>query len=247
MAQSRRQDENTCCCSHGVAEFTYVRSTFLYLVPILTGRWLLEYDSATFASYINTLQRQHFKAEKMSVGPGRHVHDWFNAKAAALLVEASQTRVSRKSLTLDTETPEETERSAATSTDNFEEDEMALRDAEDIQRNNDESDVMDAIATQTQTIPQSQRPAEDAEDEDNGDDLQEVSEVAPPVFRPLAFAMEDNLEASVKRRLRKDHEVVLEEQPKWALLAKVLKEVEDTIARVTESHAGESTSCTVSI
>jgi DNA excision repair protein ERCC-4 len=212
----------------------------LQVKQTLTSRWLLEYDSATFASYINTLQRQHFKAEKMSVGPGRHVHDWFNAKAAALLVEASQTRVSRRSLTLDSETPADAEGSAAVSADNFDEDEMALRDAEDAQRNNDESDVMDAIATQTQTIPQSQRPVEDAEqDEEDGDDLQEVSDTAPPVFRPLAFAMEDNLEASVKRRLRKNHEVVLEEQPKWALLAKVLKEIEDTIARVTDSHAGE--------
>jgi len=151
-------------------------------------------------------------------------------------------RVSRKSLTLDreTETADNDQGSAAPSGENFDDDEMALRDAEDMQRNNDESDVMDTIATQTQTIPQSQRPVEEEVDEEDGDELQEVSETAPPVFRPLAFAMEDNLEASVKRRLRKDHEVVLEEQPKWALLAKVLKEIEDTIARVTESHAGES-------
>jgi len=177
----------------------------------------------------------------MSIGPGRHVHDWFNAKAAALLVEASQKRVSRKSLTLDSEATEDGEGSTVPTIDNFDEDEMALRDAEDTERNNEESDVMDAIATQTQTIPQSQRiPDDDDQDEEDGDELQEVSEVAPPVFRPLAFAMEDNLEASVRRRLRKDHEVVLEEQPKWALLAKVLKEVEDTIARVTESHAGKS-------
>jgi len=182
----------------------------------------------------------------MSVGPGRHVHDWFNAKAAATLVEASQTRVSRRSLALDSETAEETNNAAAGSTDDFDEDEMALRDAEDMQRNNDESDVMDTIATQTQTIPQSQRPSQDEEeDAEDEDDLQEVSETAPPVFRPLAFATDDNLEASVKRRLRKDHEVVLEEQPKWALLAKVLKEIEDTIARVTESHAGESADCRI--
>jgi DNA excision repair protein ERCC-4 len=159
-----------------------------------------------------------------------------------MLVEASQLRVSRRSLTLDRE-PEDADDnggSVAASMENFDDDEMALRDAEDMQRNNDESDVMDTIATQTQTIPQSQRPVEeDAGDEDDGDELLEVSDIAPPVFRPLAFATEDNLEASVKRRLRKNHEVVLEEQPKWALLAKVLKEIEDTIARVTESHAGE--------
>jgi DNA excision repair protein ERCC-4 len=159
-----------------------------------------------------------------------------------MLVEASQLRVSRRSLTLDRE-PEDAddnEGSVAPSAENFDDDEMALRDAEDMQRNNDESDVMDTIATQTQTIPQSQRPVEEVTgDEDDGDELLEVSDIAPPVFRPLAFATEDNLEASVKRRLRKNHEVVLEEQPKWALLAKVLKEIEDTIARVTESHAGE--------
>ena len=159
-------------------------------------------------------------------------------------------RVSRKSLTLDreTETADDDESTPAGSVENFDDDEMALRDAEDMQRNNDESDVMDTIATQTQRIPQSQRPVEeDAGDEEDGDELQEVSETAPPVFRPLAFAMEDNLEASVKRRLRKDHEVVLEEQPKWALLAKVLKEIEDTIARVTESHAGEYVSWGITI
>lgn len=209
------------------------------------SRWLLEYDSATFASYINTLQRQHFLAEKRSIGPARHIHDWFNAKAAATLVEASQSRVSRRSLTLDSETepePEAEARNGSVTRDDFAEDEMALRDAEDIQRDNDESGVMDTISTQTQTIPQSQRPVDDdaiVEVDEDGEEMQEISEVAPPVFRPLAFAVEDNLEASVKRRLRKKHEVVLEEQPKWALLATILKEIEDTIARVTESHAGE--------
>jgi DNA excision repair protein ERCC-4 len=207
------------------------------------SRWLLEYDSATFASYINTLQRQHFLAEKRSIGPARHIHDWFNAKAAATLVEASQSRVSRRSLTLDSESePEAEARNGSVARDDFAEDEMALRDAEDIQRDNDESGVMDTISTQTQTIPQSQRPVDDdaiVEVDEDGEEMQEISEVAPPVFRPLAFAVEDNLEASVKRRLRKNHEVVLEEQPKWALLATILKEIEDTIARVTESHAGE--------
>jgi DNA excision repair protein ERCC-4 len=180
----------------------------------------------------------------MSVGPGRHVHDWFNAKAAATLVEASQSRVSRRSLTLDTGSEGDVEVNNDRATrDDFAEDEMALRDAEDMQRDNDESGVMDTISTQTQTIPQSQRVADEdpeVEVDDDGEELQEVSEVAPPVFRPLAFAQQDNLEASVKRRLRKNHEVVLEEQPKWALLATILKEIEDTIARVTESHAGKS-------
>jgi DNA excision repair protein ERCC-4 len=172
------------------------------------------------------------------------VHDWFNAKAAATLVEASQSRVSRRSLTLDTESEGDVEVNNDRATrDDFAEDEMALRDAEDMQRDNDESGVMDTISTQTQTIPQSQRVADEdpeVEVDDDGEELQEVSEVAPPVFRPLAFAQQDNLEASVKRRLRKNHEVVLEEQPKWALLATILKEIEDTIARVTESHAGKS-------
>lgn len=180
----------------------------------------------------------------MSVGPGRHVHDWFNAKAAATLVEASQSRVSRRSLTMDTDSEAESEAANDRATrDDFAEDEMALRDAEDMQRDDDESGVMDTISTQTQTIPQSQRVADEdpeAEGDDDGEELQEVSEVAPPVFRPLAFAQQDNLEASVKRRLRKNHEVVLEEQPKWALLATILKEIEDTIARVTDSHAGKS-------
>lgn len=213
------------------------------------SRWLLEYDSATFASYINTLQRQHFKAEKMSTGPGRHVHDWFNAKASALLVEASQARISKKSLTMDNESGPELRRREAGSevsdTNEFEEDEMAMRDAEIVQQTNDENenDVMETFATQTQTIPQSQRSADDVlelVDDEEQDGLQEVSEVPPPVFRPLAFGLEDDLETSVQRRLRKGHEAVLEEQPKWALLAKVLKEVEDTITRVSESHSGES-------
>lgn len=211
--------------------------------------WLLEYDSATFASYINTLQRQHFKAEKNTMGPARHVHDWFNAKAAALLVEASQSRVSRRSLTMDNEPgPELARREAGTErgrTNEFEEDEMAMREAEAIQLSNDEVDVMETIATQTQTVPANVNPERDEfENNDNDqdeDDLQEVQEDAPPpVFRPLTFGTEDDLATSVQRRIRKNHDVVLEEQPKWALLAKVLKEVEDTITRVSDSHAGMS-------
>lgn len=207
-------------------------------------RWLLEYDSATFASYINTLQRQHFQAERIP-GLGRHVHDWFNAKASALLVEASQSRVSKKSLvmTMDNEPgPELRRREAGT---DYEDDESAMRDIESLPNDDDEFDIMDTIATQTQTVPQSQSVRDDGmeeggEDEDDDEGLREVSEDAHPVFRPLSFGLEDNLEMSVKRRIRKGHEVVLEEQPKWALLAKVLKEVEDTITRVSETHAGES-------
>lgn len=205
------------------------------------SRWLLEYDSATFASYINTLQRQHFQAEKIP-GVGRHVHDWFNAKASALLVEASQSRVSRKSLTMTMDNepgPELRRREAGT---DYEDDESAMRDMPALPNDDDEFDVMDTIATQTQTMPQSQSVRDDGLDEDDESDqdgdLREVTDEAPPVFRPLAFGLEDNLETSVQRRIRKGHEVVLEEQPKWALLAKVLKEVEDTITRVSESHAG---------
>ena len=197
------------------------------------------------------------------------MHDWFNAKAAALLVEASQLRVSKKSLTMDN-TPEperppvNTEDPAQGGVDvprnEFEEDEAALADVDDSQQNDsrmrdeDESDendlnVMETFATQTQTIRQSDDNDALNGDEDDDDDLVAVGEdeepngqstiTAPPVFRPLTFDQDEMLQASVKRRLRKGHEAVLEEQPKWSLLAKVLKEIEDTIARVQESHAGQ--------
>ena len=116
----------------------------------------------------------------------------------------------------------------------------------------DENDinVMETFATQTQTIQQSIDDPSDGDDEDDDDDLVAVGEdegsieqssiTAPPVFRPLKFDQDEMLESSVKRRLRKGHEAVLEEQPKWSLLAKVLKEIEDTIVRVQESHAGSS-------
>lgn len=124
----------------------------------------------------------------------------------------------------------------------YEDDESAMREMGYPPNDEDEFDVMDTIATQTQTVPQSQTAREDEEDDDDDEDggLREVTDDAPPVFRPLAFGLEDNLETSVQRRIRKGHEVVLEEQPKWALLAKVLKEVEDTITRVSETHAGKS-------
>ena len=134
--------------------------------------------------------------------------------------------------------PELRRREAGT---DYEDDEDAMRDVEALPQDDEEYDIMDTIATQTQTVPQSQAVRDDdGEDEDGEDEgLREVSGEAPPVFRPLAFGLEDNLETSVQRRIRKGHEVVLEEQPKWALLAKVLKEVEDTITRVSETHAGE--------
>jgi len=221
--------------------------------------WLLEYDSATFASYINTLQRQHFRAEKLTSGPGRHMHDWFNAKAASLLVEASQGRVSRQSLIMDNEPDiEDIHRERAEpngingGVDEFADDMSALHDAEELQgaanggvplpMDDDEIAVMETFATQTQTVRQ-ERSNGDAEtdvvdDEEDEDSLREVTTEAPPVFRPLTFSGAEDLTASVKRRLRKGHEAVLEEQPKWSLLAKILKEIENTIARVAETHAG---------
>ena len=148
----------------------------------------------------------------------------------------------------------------------FEDDEAALRDVEVGQvnegngsetREEEEADldVMEAFATQTQVMPP------DVPDEDEDEPMVEVDPdesplqtidggggdgsgsgdvLAPPVFRPTEFSIqEENLARSVKKRLRKGHEAVLEEQPKWSLLAKVLKEIEDTIARVSETHAGE--------
>ncbi|KAK4688167.1 DNA excision repair protein ERCC-4, partial [Tremellales sp. Uapishka_1] len=191
--------------------------------------WLLEYDSATFASYINTLQRQHFKAEKLPSGPGRHLHDWFNAKAAAILVEASQARVSRKALTIDEppieeEMPMDDGQELAETAAEFADDEAA-----------EDEHIMETFATQTQTVQPVQQ--EDEDGADGEETLREVASDAPPVFRPIMFSLDEDLTTRVARRLRKGHEVVLEEQPKWSLLARVLKEIEDTIARVSTSHA----------
>lgn len=225
--------------------------------------WLLEYDSATFASYINGLQRQHFISEKLSTGASRHMHDWFNAKAAALLVEASQARISKRKAVMDND-PELDARPAETGgvtggppgedSSEWAADEEALRDAmldEHMAMDGaivEDEEVMEAFAQGTQLMPSTQRamPDErndgdspDNEGDDNGDELRQVQEDAPPVFRPLVFQAEPDLSGSVQRRLRKGHEAVLEELPKWGLLARVLKEVEDTIVRVSESHAGE--------
>ncbi len=225
------------------------------------SRWLLEYDSATFASYINTLQRQHFQAEKLTTGPGRHMHDWFNAKSASLLVEASQARVSRQALTMDNEPDEHSrtrnrQKSNGTTgvVDDYSEDMLALDEAEAQQSateadgseamQDDELTVMEAFATQTQTVRHDWSNGDsinqEIQEENSEDTLREVMADAPPVFRPLAFSPAEDLTVSVKRRLRKGYEAILEEQPKWSLLAKVLKEIEDTIARVAETHAGEN-------
>ncbi|KIR25849.1 DNA excision repair protein ERCC-4 [Cryptococcus deuterogattii 99/473] len=230
--------------------------------------WLLEYDSATFASYINTLQRQHFQAEKLITGAGRHIHDWFNAKAASQLVEASQARVSRRKMVMDNSPgPEEDadRRDADVGRDDgvdFQEEEFgleeeALREQEELaerQRrgiteivpDDDEEEIMEIFATQTQTLPQHRRP-EDAnndleqesmtQDENADETLRSAEGVLPPVFRPVMLSVRDDLGRSVERRLKKGHEAVLEEQPKWSVLAKVLKEIEDTIATVQVSHA----------
>lgn len=144
---------------------------------------------------------------------------------------------------MDNEEETEDERQGSRRQSEFAEDEEAMRDAEAVETIAEEEELMEAFATQTQTVTPSQH-VEEAEEED---DLQEVSASdAPPVFRPLTFSMEENLEASVKRRLQKGYEAVLEEQPKWSLLAKVLKEIEDTIARVSETHAGEAISASQS-
>ncbi|WVQ73869.1 hypothetical protein IAR50_003450 [Cryptococcus sp. DSM 104548] len=229
--------------------------------------WLLEYDSATFASYINTLQRQHYNAERMTTGPARHVHDWFNAKAAATLVEASQGRLSRKKLEMDNN-PQEEEAADGRGAGlgrgqgvdfaegEFEEEEAVMReeerrererqDRDSVMRDDNEKEIMEVFATQTQVVPPS-RSNRDVngdeeqpmmEDDENADEtLRSAEGPPPPVFRPVMVGGQDDLSASVKKRLRKGHEAVLEEQPKWSVLAKVLKEIEDTIARVSETHA----------
>ena len=150
------------------------------------------------------------------------MHDWFNAKSASLLVEASQARVSRKALIMDNEPDTEPrirengEMSGVYGgVDDFEDDAAALRDVEDRQRTGSlgepivtdasEIEVMETFATQTQTVRQIRD--EDDEDEivaEEGEEtLREVTADAPPVFRPLVFSATEDLTASVKRRLRK--------------------------------------------
>jgi hypothetical protein len=187
-----------------------------------------------------------------------------------MLVEASQARISRKRIVMDNEPdperdypdeghwgPERGDSGPHSLGREHEDDLEALREMETRGRGTDREeeedlDVMEAFATQTQVVPQT-RPrdtgAQETEGDEDDEEMREVGEdeavqsaavIPPPVFRPLHFDIEENLTRSVEKRMRKGHEPVLEEQPKWSLLAKVLKEIEDTIARVSESHAGES-------
>jgi DNA excision repair protein ERCC-4 len=173
-----------------------------------------------------------------------------------MLVEASQLRVSRQKIliegTASTLIPDgEHHRESNTTTngqteiDEFADEMEAVRELEDRRDapmggqpilDDDNDDIMEVIATQAEPVPQNFRGEPAAEDED--DVLQEMPSTAPPVFRPVLFSRDTDLKSRVSGRLRKNHEEVLEEQPKWALLAKVLKEIEDTIARVSESHSG---------
>ena len=184
------------------------------------------------------------------------MHDWFNAKAATLLVEASQARVSRFEITMDNHEdasawngtrPEQVDIAHGgvdRPNGEFQDDEDALHDLETPFNGDAEDDeIMETIATQTQTVPQhrdADAAHENGHDADGGEDdegLHEVEDTAPPVFRTMRLPFEERLGDTVKRRLRKNHVPILEEQPKWALLAKVLKEIEDTIARAQQTHA----------
>lgn len=215
--------------------------------------WLLEYDCATFAAYINTLQRQHFLAQKKTSGPGQYLHDWFNAKAAAKLVEGSQLRVSQVQVTVEetASTPIPDGIVRRDPSEEHEEDMEALREIEDRRDlptggqpvvDDDGDEIMEIIATQGESVPTNRNDEPAAEDED--DVLQEMTS-APPVFRPVVFSADTDLTSRVKTRIRKGHEPVLEEQPKWSLLARVLKEIEDTIARVADTHADQPGTNTV--
>jgi DNA excision repair protein ERCC-4 len=131
------------------------------------------------------------------------------------------------------------------SANQFEEDEEAMRDMH--VGDEDDDEIMEVFATQGQVAPtQADRSADGMtiiDDGEGGEDDEPLMDIgtapAPPVFEPMQFDMDAYLTKMVERRMKKGHEAVLEEQPKWSLLAKVLKEIEDTIARVSESHAGE--------
>lgn len=212
--------------------------------------WLLEYDAATFAAYINTLQRQHFLAQRKTSGPGQFVHDWFNAKAAALLVEASQRRVSRPKLTMggtatteipDGEVhvnPEEEYAEDMEAAHELQERLDAPMGGEPVSEEDDDEVLMELAASQIDHAPANGGEGADGDE----DELREAGASEPPIFRPVVFTLDTDLDRRVASRVRKGHEPVLEEQPKWALLARVLKEIEDTIARVADSHAGEYSS-----
>lgn len=129
--------------------------------------------------------------------------------------------------------------------DRFEDDEEAMRDVQ--MGDEDDDEIMEVFATQGQVAPtQADRSADgmitfdDGEGGEEDEPLMDIGAApAPPVFEPMQFDMDAYLTKTVERRMKKGHEAVLEEQPKWSLLAKVLKEIEDTIARVSETHAGE--------
>lgn len=134
------------------------------------------------------------------------------------------------------------EKSSSETRPEYEDDEAALRDAEG--GGAVDEDVMELIATQSQPVA---RPADEPIQVDDDEEMREVAEdeepiqpltEAPPVFRPVHFDLEEKLGKSVQRRMRKNHEPVLEELPKWSLLAKILKEIEDTMARIQTSHSG---------
>ena len=170
-----------------------------------------------------------------------------------MLVEASQSRVAKRKMVMDNSPEPDVAPTADTDPANggvdidndsrqFEDDEEALREVST--GDDDDDEVMHAFATQSQIVRPTQADratdGEDGSDDNDNDDLREVGATpAPPVFEPVRFDMEGYLSAAVKKRMRKGYEAVLEEQPKWSLVAKVLKEIEDTIARVAQSHAGE--------
>lgn len=167
-----------------------------------------------------------------------------------MLVQASQLRVSQPKVTIVGTSPSpipdgEWQPPERDATEEFEADMEAVRELE--QRRDlpmgghpttvdDDDVVMDELATQVETIPQNSAGSAAADDDE--DDLREADPSYPPVFRPIVLSVNADLESRVQSRLRKGHEVVLEEQPKWTLLARILKEIEDTIARVADSHAG---------
>ena len=171
-----------------------------------------------------------------------------------MLVQASQSRVAKRKMVIDNSPEPEAPLANGSDPANggvdiensnrqFEDEEEAMRDVT-MGEDEDDDDVMHVFATQSQVVRPTQADrATDGEDdgEDEDDQLREVGTTpAPPVFEPVQFDFQEYLAASVTKRMRKGYEAVLEEQPKWSLIAKVLKEIEDTIARVSETHAGRS-------
>jgi DNA excision repair protein ERCC-4 len=135
----------------------------------------------------------------------------------------------------------------------------APQTARELREEEEDDDVMEAIATQSTAMLNSEMQVEAGGDSDdellvvadeadgsgdvNGLDRREEQESVPiarppPVFRAFNYDQDEVLRRSVAKRLKKGHEPVLEELPKWSLLAKVLKEIEDTMERIKTSHAG---------